>query len=336
MIHTDKHLESTRKALAHLEAAMAALRRDKPTLHPDRYALMAAPLLDEIRQLRQQIDEYIGVADAAQAIVPLWLRLLGQDIELGSAPSSVVTATIDLLRVGVQAIAEFTQRGAVGSRPTDALKKACDLRLVGWAPGSVQVGLQLPELEAELFLDGSLAQQANKALELYLRVAGWAGSADGVERLENDVPDQETRRLVLNQVARLIPRPRGLLESIELTGRVVPHGPIQLRREALARVRAAITRVIHENLVEVEGTLREIDLDVRIFTLRNLENGNEQRCSIAPEDDDLLAIAADALDHRVHVVGVQRRDPGRRQVFPLQVSEIDVLDAAEMDLAGNT
>jgi hypothetical protein len=210
--------------------------------------------------------------------------------------------------------------------------------LVGWAPGSVQVGLQLPELEAELYPDASLARQAKQALELYLTVAGWAGSEDGVERLVKEVPNQETRRLVLNQVARLIPRPRGLLHAVELTGRAVPRGRIELSRQTRKRVREAITRAIHEKLVEVEGTLREIDLDSRIFALRDPENSTEQRCEIAPGDDDLLVIAAAALDHRVHVVGIQRRDPARRQAFPVQVSEIDVLDAgdvSELELVGN-
>ena len=53
MIQTDEQLEATREALLHLESALAGLRKDKAKLHPDRYALMAAPLVDEIHQLRK-------------------------------------------------------------------------------------------------------------------------------------------------------------------------------------------------------------------------------------------------------------------------------------------
>jgi hypothetical protein len=68
MIKTDAGLESTRRALFHMESAMAALYKDKAKIHPDRYALMAEPYLTEIRNLRQEIDDYIGVTDATAAV----------------------------------------------------------------------------------------------------------------------------------------------------------------------------------------------------------------------------------------------------------------------------
>lgn len=71
MIQNDRQLESTREALFHLEAGIAALHKDKAKMHPDQYALMVEPFLEDLLKLRQQIDDYIGVTDAAIAVSEL-------------------------------------------------------------------------------------------------------------------------------------------------------------------------------------------------------------------------------------------------------------------------
>jgi hypothetical protein len=68
MIQNDRQLQSTREALLHLEAGIAALYKDKAKMHPDQYALMAEPFLEDLFKLRQQIDDYIGVTDAVSAV----------------------------------------------------------------------------------------------------------------------------------------------------------------------------------------------------------------------------------------------------------------------------
>jgi hypothetical protein len=71
MIRTDEGLAQTRLALADLEAALASLSRRRGEIHPDRFALMADPLLDHIQRLRDEIDAYIGFAEAKAAVAPL-------------------------------------------------------------------------------------------------------------------------------------------------------------------------------------------------------------------------------------------------------------------------
>src|SRR5258708_24035974 len=75
MIQNDSQLEGTREALRQLEAAMLALKHDRPRLHTDRYALMASPVLEDLRRLRHEIDVYLGVDEAIRAIIPLGLGL---------------------------------------------------------------------------------------------------------------------------------------------------------------------------------------------------------------------------------------------------------------------
>jgi hypothetical protein len=328
MIRNDAQLAQYREALGPLERSLALLQRDRAQLHPDRYALMAAPVLDDLLKLRQDIDDYLGVTAAIHASVPLWLKLEGPDLSLDDAPSSVVTSLIDILRIGVQTVAEYLVKGAVGARPTAKLKEACELRLAAWQPGSIQVGLQLPVLDPDLFEEMELSKMARDALRIYLIGAAWVGSEEEVHQLASVLPEAEQRRVVLNQIARLIPRPRGRLETVELSGRLVS-GSVRLCRKSRQRVREAIKETVHEEIVRAEGILREIDLDERSFVLRDPDTDQETRCSVRPEATDLIEIAKSGLDHRVAVAGTRRRDPTRRQVFPLLVQEIDVLDAAE-------
>jgi hypothetical protein len=326
MIQDDEQLEQTRAAIAHLESALAALKRDVLPVNPARFALMAEPAVDQIRELRAQVEEYVGMTSAVSQEAEFWMRIAGPEIEIGDAPTSVVTAMLDILRLGVQSVAEFIQRGIVGARPTASLKEACDLRIVGWMPGSIQVGLRLPEISSEEPGVGP-SEQAREALALYLDAASWVGSeADPIE-LERAIPDPERRRLLLNQISRIVPRPRGAAETVELSGRRLTHGPIRLQRSSRQRVRTALAQTIREDLVTARGLLREIDLDGRSFIVRDPEEvGKETRCEISPEADDLLEIAKESLDHPVEVSGTQRRDATRRKAYPLQVREIEVLD----------
>lgn len=329
MIENDAQLDQTRTAITHLESALKALKHDVLPLNPARFALMAEPAAEQIGELRRQIDEYVGLTSAVSQEADLWMRLEGPEIQLGDAPTSVVTALLDLLRRGVQTVAEFLQRGAVGARPTADMKYACDLRIVAWMPGSVQVGLRLPEIAGEAQDSTALHEQAKRAMRMYLDVASWVASEDELAVLEHTIPEGEQRRLVLNQISRIVPRPRGATQRVELWGRALT-GPIALQRSAHLRIRNAIFHAIQEDLVTVQGLLREIDLDGRSFRVRDPDGvGSETRCEVSGDSDDLLGIAKEALDHAVVVRGTRKADPTRRKIYPLQVLEIEVLDATD-------
>lgn len=64
MIQTDDGLKATREVLANLEAAMLDLIRNRAKYHPGTFALLVAPIADEVRARRAEIDEYIGLPSA--------------------------------------------------------------------------------------------------------------------------------------------------------------------------------------------------------------------------------------------------------------------------------
>jgi hypothetical protein len=66
MIENDNQLNQTRLAINDLESAMAALKRDVLPLNEERFAVMAEPIVEHIRELRQQVEEYVGITAAIQ------------------------------------------------------------------------------------------------------------------------------------------------------------------------------------------------------------------------------------------------------------------------------
>ncbi len=88
MIRTDDHLRQTREALSLMEDALLALTREvSPSKKPILFALMAEPRLDVIRELRREIEDYIGfTAAVAQQSQPEIARALD-----GTFPGSAVT-----------------------------------------------------------------------------------------------------------------------------------------------------------------------------------------------------------------------------------------------------
>jgi hypothetical protein len=305
--------------LGRLYEALGALRREVEPLNPRNFAILAEGHLDDIRRLRDELDRYAGVVAARETAVPLWVRVVGPGIEGDCAPTSVLTSILDALRKGVATVAEFVLTGGLTTRPTAALKTASDFRIVALAPGSLRVGVRLPEGE------GDENRAAYEALGDYLNVASWAGSGQPTEALEVLLPDSRRRTVVLTEVARLVPREKGQVETVELSGALLPadKAPVVLARPSRERINGAIDRAAAERVETHVGDLREIDLDESSFVLRNAEDGTPQvRCYFPAE---MVEAAKEALDKRIRVTGSRPVKEGR-QAPPLMVSRLEIVD----------
>jgi hypothetical protein len=108
-------------------------------------------------------------------------------------------------------------------------------------------------------------------------------------------------------VLRLVPRMRGEVDAVELSGVYMPaRRPARLIRATRDRLRTAISRSALERVESYTGYLREIDLDAHSFTIRGAaEMGQEIWCTF-PEE--LLETAKDSLDKRVQVTGIRILD----------------------------
>ena len=326
MITDKEQLHQAVECLEDMYTALGSLKREVLPLNPQQFALMAEGPLDQIRQLQEQIDAYTGESLAAELTADVWLKLEGRNIKWPETPTSVLTAVLDSLRKGVQLVAEFLATGQLTTRPTDDLKQACDLRVVAFQPGSLQVGLILPVPEDPPLPIDEEPSVAERALAEFLEVAAWAAADTDLAELDRKIVNPVERRVVLNAVKPLAPRPRGSVQSIQISGRFRPAGtPVRLTRRVHTRIDSAIDHLVSTQVETHEGDLREIDLDNHSFILRNAGQG-ELRCSF---DDDILEAAKEALDSRVQVTGSRPVDEIRRRYAPLRVSRLEIVDEVE-------
>jgi hypothetical protein len=259
---------------------------------------------------------------------------------------------MDAFRKGVQVIAEWLDTGTLTTRPTKELLDACDLRLVGLLPGSVQVGLRLPDLEEEdERATTSKRKIAERALQAYLEVAAW--TSDAQASLEERIPDEQGRRVLLNAVKPLLPRKRGSVDLVEIRGRRVSgNRVVRLTRESHVRLDQELDRLVRERIEIRTGMLREIDLDSATFVVRDEETGSAIKCvfslgttvratMVASEEtgsaikcvfsDEFYERAKDALDRLVLMSGPIRRWGSRREAAELQVTRLEILGEELLD-----
>src|SRR6266852_6438744 len=253
MIADESQLERTRQAIADLESAVESLKRKVLPVNADRFALMAEPVIEDIRKLQQQVDEYVGISDAIWQEAAFWLRLEGPGLELSDASVSLLSSKLNSVRKGVEDAALSIQEQANRSLPAKTIKEACDLRIVAWRQGSVHVGLRLPVVSSSPLEEEAPESAARRGLHLFLAVVAWAGGDHDVAELVKLVPNPATRDSLLKRVRRLTPGPRSKLTLVEFSGREVPHQmAVQLNSTALAHMNGARSALSHGAGVEAQ------------------------------------------------------------------------------------
>jgi hypothetical protein len=337
MITSDEQLRQAVGQLERMYRALATLRTEVSPKNARQFALLAEGPLDEIRHLQAQIDAYAGVVAAEEQDADIWLRIHGRNIEWLDVPTSALVAVLDAFRKGVQTVAGFLLTGRAVKRLNMKVKQACDLRLVAFRPGSLSIGMRLPD-EPSFALDSSREHSlARQALVEYLTMASWLSAEDVQRDFAQRIGDIEKRQPLLNALKPLVTSLRGEVEYIEVSSRLFSNGkPIRLTphvhhrltiaiRQSAKEVSQAVTEevAVMEQIETDTGHLREIDLDNRSFTLRRVDRGQEVHCTF---EEHLLEIARTALDRRVRVTGSYRARKGYGPRVTFHVSRLEVLD----------
>ena len=65
MIENDEQLQQASEALGDLYRALASYRRKILPVNPRNYAIISQGPLDQIREIRAEIDEYLGLRESA-------------------------------------------------------------------------------------------------------------------------------------------------------------------------------------------------------------------------------------------------------------------------------
>jgi hypothetical protein len=249
MITNDEQLNQAVDRLGRMYRAMAALRAEVLPVNARKFALMAEGPVDEIQRLQAQIDAYIGREAAEEYDADVWLRLYGRHIEWPEVPTSVLIATLDAFRKGVQMVAQLISSGQVTTRPRRELRRACDMRVVAFRPGSLRVGLRLPDQPEVEFAASREKSLGHQALVTYLNVATWVSSEGDLPDREQQIEHAQERRLLLNALKPLVPRPRGGVAGVEISSRLIPDGrKIRLTQAVYHRLVQALDRPTAEEV----------------------------------------------------------------------------------------
>ncbi len=230
----------------------------------------------------------------AHLMPPLSYRLIGDGLERGTVPASIVASAVKRPTAAIKRLLEIAFKRRAQGRPDEQLRTQYDLIAKRMAFNSFEVSFQ-PRAEAQQLLleDGTeaYAQSAQALSEAFAWLRGSNEDADiDVELLE-----------VLRELA---PPIHGQVTETEIKGRLVRTSPIRLSREHTKRVRRAIaTRGDSRDAVLLVGKIRELDRDRFTFILRELADGSKD--TVCAFEEELFDAVFDAFDTEflVNVLG---------------------------------
>ena len=214
MIQNDDQLSVVREQLSLAESALESLRRDMLPKNEKMYHLMSESYIDTIKELRGQVDTYLGI-NSMPVKADLVISLEGDRVGLGKTSAGAVTKFIDTFRRGVQSAVEIVESGAnvrQGRRRPRWIENICDLPIVGLAPGSVQVMLAEPE-DQSLFSDAN-RESLQKALDLIFYGLAWADVDDENFNQHFSKFGPETKQAILALVTQLLPPKTGEISQV--------------------------------------------------------------------------------------------------------------------------
>jgi hypothetical protein len=278
-------------------AAMQRLHLDSGA-DPASIELVCGPyyrLLDELYEHDMPIAQALDHSD-------LLLHLEGEGLETRNPRLSLVTGIMGDVRkqVGsmIKTLVSSFNEGV-------ELPREFDLGLSSFARGSLYLGFSLPQTNsAYAILPGDpLFAASREALNTLGTVTAALDEPNAQELIRRDFPDPKLRDAALTAVGHLAPSGRRGVSSVGIGGRAMQNRPWRiLTPQTRLQVRAWLEQpVMSDDVVEVSGRVRAIDLDLRRFDLRRIDGDQPDLRCIYPASFDGPAKAW--LDGMVNVRG---------------------------------
>jgi hypothetical protein len=306
MIENFEQYQQALTILQRLETALAALRQRVEPVNPELFKAMAQTYIDEIIEIRNEVDEFIGITSAEDTRAQLWLSLEGNELKSPEISTRLITDWLSKFRHALQYIAEYLEyKRIVIGRPSSEILTKTDPKLIALRPGSIKIGLNFPAeyVQEELFQNNSDKSTTlpHRALDRLLSLISWVDSEQN-ELPQNLFPDDTETSIIVDQVISLVPSKRSVVKTLRFSGVIVP-SPTSLfitveSKPKLQKLREQLTK-IHEDVVE--GVIREIDLDAQRIILR--ERGPEAPDLKCYLPDELVGLAEELLDNYVRIRG---------------------------------
>lgn len=275
-------------------------------------------LLDEIYEKDMPVARALDRSD-------LLLHLDGEGLQTGSPRLSLVTGIMGDVRkqVGtmIKTLVSSFNEGV-------ELPREFDLGLTSFAQGSLYLGFSLPEPgPGYVVLNGDpLFEASRQALQTLGAVTEHINEPNAYELIRREFADPKLRDAALSAVGQLAPSGRRGVSSLEIGGRALPKGKWRmLTPQTRQQVRSWLEQpVLSNEITELRGQVRAMDLDLRRFDLRRIDGGNlpDLRC-IYPASFD--ARAKKWLDGTVTVRGQVETYQGVARL--LQVQSVEETEA---------
>lgn len=270
----------------------------KEKLLPDRedqYNAMAYVYVKKIIELREEIEEYIGMNNILIEKSDINIHINGPAIGYGNAPISIISSYLDNLKSSVRRNYGILYNR---SKVPQNIALLTDFTLNQLAAGSINISLSIPN-EQMSFLDHT---SLDRSLKIYFELLQLVSMRD--EELAIDGVDDESMGKLLSNILKIVPDDKNI-RNIEVYGEKVLHQSKicldhQSRRFILGKIENINKK---EKNVSIEGIIRELDLDKLTFCLRDINYaGKEQiKCSVPKEETEDLGIY---LNSYVKVTGI--------------------------------
>jgi hypothetical protein len=316
MISNDRELDIVRQQIGRLENALQSLSKTVRPQSERQFRLMAEGYVDQLEVLRQEVEAYLGISAIKSPEPDVEVSIDDPEAALGDTRVSAVTKLADrfrrALRTTVEAVRDAMSPVDRQNLSDDFLDRLCDPPLQAVAPGSVKVQLASPQIAvgSELYKQG---------LDL-LALAARSASGDVQATAQFQALPLTHQKAALSAAKILAPDRGDLVGRVGLGGHFIgPEHHIQFDFKTRKRIIKRLSRIARESSTrKVEGVIREVDLDRRLFSLRETDTGlTVERCKYGKNFDSQIA---GLIDKRVEVIGTRRSNALR--ATRLRVREI--------------
>ncbi|PRR70938.1 hypothetical protein [Clostridium thermopalmarium] len=318
MINSIEQKNQAENQIKRLENILISLREK---LLPDRekqYKAMASSYVNKIRELREEIDEFTGVQLFNIPKNDLNIHIIGPVIGYGEAPISLVSKFLDNFRKSIQTIYAILCDIKISTNVPKEVAKACDFNLLGYNKGSINLSLGLPPKQLNFFDSNN---KIDNAMEVYFKAIHWASSALPKECIDID---ENIRDRALGSILRTLPDEKNISE-ITFSGEAIKkYGKLSINKYAKYRIsEILLNKDIDDEIIEVKGKIREVDLDNLSFTLRDIQENdynipNQMKCIMTEAVAEQLK---DYLDSYAIIKGIRKESSNT-----INVKLVDTLD----------
>lgn len=301
MIESIEQKNETEKQMRRLENSLIILREKLLPNREKQFKAMASGYINKLRELREEIDEFTGMSMFNVPPKDINIHLVGPAIGYSRIPISVISQYFDSFRKSLQVIYASVNKIRYKTNIPKEVANACDFNLLGFSGGSVNISLGLPIQQLSFLNDND---SINKSINFYFKILDWANNKSRIEdiNINGDVPNK-----ALISIIKTLPNDKEIKE-ITFSGRMIgKYKKITVNKNARQTIKdILIAPDTDEEKVELEGRIRELDLDKKSFILRNIV-GKDFTEIICYMSDAVAEQPKDYLDSTVMITGVKKK-----------------------------